>query len=103
EDGIRDFHVTGVQTCALPIWSLDTRIERTLITEARLAAELLARQRAVSPEALDAEADTLGTLGSARVTFIAPDGTVVGDSEVERSEESRVGNCERIQQSDLCL
>src|SRR5690606_40443531 len=23
EDGIRDFHVTGVQTCALPIW-LDT-------------------------------------------------------------------------------
>src|SRR5690606_40313814 len=22
EDGIRDFHVTGVQTCALPIWSV---------------------------------------------------------------------------------
>src|SRR6266700_8218302 len=22
EDGIRDFHVTGVQTCALPIWML---------------------------------------------------------------------------------
>src|SRR5207302_7841860 len=22
EDGIRDFHVTGVQTCALPIWTL---------------------------------------------------------------------------------
>src|SRR5690606_40922494 len=22
EDGIRDFHVTGVQTCALPIWCL---------------------------------------------------------------------------------
>src|SRR5690606_15540585 len=22
EDGIRDFHVTGVQTCALPIWEL---------------------------------------------------------------------------------
>src|SRR5690606_41091102 len=22
EDGIRDFHVTGVQTCALPIWSI---------------------------------------------------------------------------------
>src|SRR5690606_40789656 len=21
EDGIRDFHVTGVQTCALPIWA----------------------------------------------------------------------------------
>src|SRR5690606_40286733 len=23
EDGIRDFHVTGVQTCALPIWRDD--------------------------------------------------------------------------------
>src|SRR5690606_39736991 len=23
EDGIRDFHVTGVQTCALPIWKRD--------------------------------------------------------------------------------
>src|SRR5690606_40940279 len=22
EDGIRDFHVTGVQTCALPIWKV---------------------------------------------------------------------------------
>src|SRR5690606_39638653 len=22
EDGIRDFHVTGVQTCALPIWPI---------------------------------------------------------------------------------
>src|SRR5690606_41194274 len=22
EDGIRDFHVTGVQTCALPIWHI---------------------------------------------------------------------------------
>src|SRR5690606_40338822 len=22
EDGMRDFHVTGVQTCALPIWAL---------------------------------------------------------------------------------
>src|SRR5690606_39816184 len=22
EDGIRDFHVTGVQTCALPIWGI---------------------------------------------------------------------------------
>src|SRR5690606_39919773 len=25
EDGIRDFHVTGVQTCALPICAGDTR------------------------------------------------------------------------------
>src|SRR5690606_40486984 len=25
EDGIRDFHVTGVQTCALPIWPVPHR------------------------------------------------------------------------------
>src|SRR5690606_40212812 len=25
EDGIRDFHVTGVQTCALPIWARKLR------------------------------------------------------------------------------
>src|SRR5690606_40081000 len=25
EDGIRDFHVTGVQTCALPIWPRGSR------------------------------------------------------------------------------
>src|SRR5690606_39408644 len=26
EDGIRDFHVTGVQTCALPIWARKLRV-----------------------------------------------------------------------------
>src|SRR5690606_39344770 len=33
EDGIRDFHVTGVQTCALPIWfvpALPTRLAAQL-------------------------------------------------------------------------
>src|SRR5690606_40710721 len=28
EDGIRDFHVTGVQTCALPIYTRPGRTER---------------------------------------------------------------------------
>src|SRR5690606_40261736 len=28
EDGIRDFHVTGVQTCALPIWTGTSRDSR---------------------------------------------------------------------------
>src|SRR5690606_33304261 len=31
EDGIRDFHVTGVQTCALPIFSKIKETERNLI------------------------------------------------------------------------
>src|SRR5207302_2129816 len=31
EDGIRDFHVTGVQTCALPISSMRQRLPRSWI------------------------------------------------------------------------
>ncbi len=59
----------------------DERIEQTLRAEARLAADLLARGTPAStvPE-LDAEADRIGELIGARVTFIAADGRVVGDS-----------------------
>ena len=57
------------------------RIERGLVAEARLAADLLAgRGTAGTAVGLDDEADRLGQLTEARVTFIAPDGTVVGDS-----------------------
>src|SRR5690606_20366751 len=41
EDGIRDFHVTGVQTCALPISETTTRHERGSVMEIR-AAEISA-------------------------------------------------------------
>jgi two-component system phosphate regulon sensor histidine kinase PhoR len=61
----------------------DARIETTLRDEVRLAAELIARARpAAAPEIreLDEEADRLGHLVGARVTFIAADGRVVGDS-----------------------
>lgn len=61
----------------------EQRIEQTLAAEARLAAELLgqAAGRGERPPAdLDAEADRIGTLIAARVTFIAPDGRVLGDS-----------------------
>src|SRR5690606_36154989 len=33
EDGIRDFHVTGVQTCALPIYRQDRRAQSKARTE----------------------------------------------------------------------
>src|SRR5690606_36502443 len=47
EDGIRDFHVTGVQTCALPIFSAKAQelMARHSVDEALLAAA------APSPEA----------------------------------------------------
>jgi two-component system, OmpR family, phosphate regulon sensor histidine kinase PhoR len=66
----------------------DERIEQTLVAEAKLAADLLARSAAPAPAAdatasipeFDAEADRLGALLDARVTLIARDGRVMGDS-----------------------
>lgn len=60
----------------------ELRLEQALTVEARLAAELLG-QTAAAPDpvrSLDAEADRIGALIDARVTFIAPDGQVIGDS-----------------------
>src|SRR5260221_6210731 len=58
---------------------LDARIEQTLVAETRLAADLLSHGTPVAtlPE-LDEEADRIGALIGARVTFIAPDGRVLG-------------------------
>lgn len=60
----------------------DARIERGLVSQARLAAELLGRQLDATTDiaTLDAEADRMGDLLGARVTLIAADGRVVGDS-----------------------
>jgi two-component system, OmpR family, phosphate regulon sensor histidine kinase PhoR len=72
--------------------SVNARIERGLITEAQLTAELLSRQQPSAPDQLDAEADALGRMGSSRVTFIASDGRVTGDSEVAFSQLASLEN-----------
>lgn len=74
----------GVATL-LVSWSIRAqirdRIERTLVAEARLAAELLAHHMPEATRAeLDDETDAIGGMLDARVTLIAADGTVVGDS-----------------------
>jgi len=67
----------------------DERIEQTLVAEARLAADLLARSSPPASPAeaddariheFDVEADRIGELLDARVTLIARDGRVLGDS-----------------------
>src|SRR3990170_3686763 len=64
--------------------SVGDRIERALVSQARLAAETLSHRQPATPSELDAEAEALAqAVGApARVTFIAPDGRVVGDSGV---------------------
>ena len=57
------------------------RIERDLVSQTHLLAEVMAHGlRDLPPAALDEEADRLGEFVEARVTLIALDGTVVGDS-----------------------
>ena len=56
------------------------RIEATLSADTRLAAELLTRNPGLPPDQLDDEADRMGQLAGIRVTLIAEDGRVLGDS-----------------------
>ncbi len=96
--------LTSLATAALTLlvatilvsWSVrrttNERIERTLISQARLAAETLSHRQAAVAAELDDEADTLGGLVGARVTLIAPDGVVVGDSELDGEALAGVEN-----------
>src|SRR5690606_39629895 len=91
EDGIRDFHVTGVQTCALPIYHL----------------------RAIRRIEYDFRG---GACGGGRIHVPIPDAVVVGDDRIirrlrvggdfevvdhrrRRSEERRVGKECRVRWS----
>jgi two-component system phosphate regulon sensor histidine kinase PhoR len=81
---------------ALVSWSvrrsLEQRIEHELGVEARMAAEILSHHSAASEPELDAEADALGRILAARVTFIAADGRVVGDSDLSADQLRTVEN-----------
>jgi two-component system phosphate regulon sensor histidine kinase PhoR len=58
----------------------DQGIERTLIAQTGLVAELLAESRLSSPAELQEEAMLIASRVGARVTLVASDGRVVGDS-----------------------
>jgi two-component system phosphate regulon sensor histidine kinase PhoR len=96
--------LTSLATAALTLliatvlvsWSIrrttEERIERTLISQARLASETLSHRQTAAASELDAEADALGRLVGARITFVAPDGAVVGDSELDAEQLKTVEN-----------
>ena len=81
---------------ALVSWSvrrsLEQRIERELGVEARLAAEILSHHTAASERELDAEADAVGRILAARVTFIDAEGRVLGDSDLSADQLRTVEN-----------
>jgi two-component system phosphate regulon sensor histidine kinase PhoR len=75
----------AVTTMALLVpWQLRAQersvIERRLADESKLIADLLAAARDITEADMDREADRLGGLVAGRVTLIAGDGRVVGDS-----------------------
>ena len=76
EDGIRDVAVTGVQTCALPIWVLASQTPKEQ------------RPSSVSPRASTQHAPIFG-----RSSAMRAQGRAAADvqSRVDRSEERRVG------------
>src|SRR5258706_5789744 len=80
EDGIRDWSVTGVQTCALPISSHEKRVPHLLRRARRPSQANGAHVSRVKP--IDARKET--TKGE-------PDGEREGNAVQQRSEERRVG------------
>ena len=88
--------VTLVVATVLVSWSVraatDERIERSLVSQTRLAAETLSHRQAAAEAELDSEADTLAGLVGARVTLVAPDGVVIGDSDLDGEALSSVEN-----------
>ena len=68
-------------------------IEMRLVTQAQLIAELLSQNSSISSsQDLDDEADRLGELMHTRVTLIAADGRVLGDSDLEGQALADVEN-----------
>src|SRR5690606_40850471 len=84
EDGIRDFHVTGVQTCALPICDAGS-------------ASVKAAQTAIPERSIDGSRDSaMIRTGSVRHALcssfnLVQRNRVLTRKEVLRSEERRVG------------
>src|SRR5690606_39553125 len=74
EDGIRDFHVTGVQTCALPIFTRSPDLRQARHTSIIEDIRVWTDERGARPEIqLREMLDSLGAKGK------------------KRSEERRVG------------
>src|SRR5690606_40164543 len=93
EDGIRDFHVTGVQTCALPISASRTapRARRPRLAWTRSVATSRIAARGGTRDAAIA-----GASEATRVTTMPTTTEIAIASPCTRSEERRVGKGGRV-------
>src|SRR5256885_7253330 len=77
EDGIRDYKVTGVQTCALPIWA----------AASKAASVAVGARRRANPAGMTARYDASAVFTASDMSFCEK----VTVSPLPRSEERRVG------------
>src|SRR5690606_40739504 len=89
EDGIRDFHVTGVQTCALPIYDAEARRHGLVVAASAARPSRSGRRTPSGGRRGDREdvGDRAGPPGGADVLL----GGGCSRAVRERSEERRVG------------
>src|SRR5690606_39793788 len=91
--GIRDFHVTGVQTCALPIYNNNVVLQSSINNNPMKSTlkELIAKNKELEKsEALTKEAEINDpAIKDSRREFLKR--TALGGISLGRSEERRVG------------
>src|SRR5262249_59293907 len=88
EDGIRDWSVTGVQTCALPIWPGPALLRPGRVHR---AASLAVPEDAVAAGPLDQAVAVPDAADVAAGELLDREPEVLGEPDDLRSEERRVG------------
>src|SRR5690606_40752689 len=91
EDGIRDFHVTGVQTCALPISHQDCLLEKITKMKTILFLLISTLLAAVSCESQADQNSETWWINSAKMDCVGVSPMSCLQIQKGRSEERRVG------------
>jgi two-component system phosphate regulon sensor histidine kinase PhoR len=88
--------VSLVAAAILLTWQEQAReveaVEQRLVAEARLIASLIESPALAARDVFDEDAHAFGSLVNNRVTFVAADGRVVGDSTLSPAERAAVDN-----------
>src|SRR5690606_39753461 len=102
EDGIRDFHVTGVQTCALPIFSLVPKKVTACEYTRSLASVICISRAMMTSEVLRSEERRVGREGRARGSRDAARGEGRWGVREEDGEGAGGASYTRMRGRELC-